>query len=152
MKRGSLVRGPLFSEPTMWIVKGIFLGIWLFSFGTIAYLWFSIYRRLPPSTGVGVSAFAAYTTYDLFWWTALVFCLAVGLFITRSWSGKPGGWPRLSFRVAGCRIPAIFRVRILIFSSPVCVPFAQVLSHCLTKLQISRQLLPTPRLPGVSFE
>jgi hypothetical protein len=80
----------------MWIVKGTFLGIWLFSFGTIAYLWFSIYRRLPPSTAVGVSVFAAYTTHNVLWWIALALCLAIGLLITRSWPGKPALWIALA--------------------------------------------------------
>jgi hypothetical protein len=76
----------------MWIVKGTLLGIWIFSFGTIAYLWLSIYRRLPPSTAVGVSVFAAYTTHNPFWWIALALSLAIGLFVTRSWSGTPALW------------------------------------------------------------
>jgi len=33
----------------MWILKTVTLGLWLFGFGTIAFLYFAIYRNLPPT-------------------------------------------------------------------------------------------------------
>jgi hypothetical protein len=33
----------------MWIAKGTLLALWLFGFGTMALLYFSIYRHLPPN-------------------------------------------------------------------------------------------------------
>jgi len=39
----------------MWIVKGAFLGVWLFGFGTMAFLYFAIYRNLPPHSAVAVT-------------------------------------------------------------------------------------------------
>jgi hypothetical protein len=45
----------------MWIAKGMLLALWLFGFGTMALLYFSIYRHLPPNTAVEVSVFSART-------------------------------------------------------------------------------------------
>jgi len=33
----------------MWILKGSLLALWLFGFGTMAYLYFAIYRHMPPN-------------------------------------------------------------------------------------------------------
>jgi hypothetical protein len=76
----------------MWIVKGAFLGIWLFSFGTIALLYFAVYRNLPPNSAVGVTVITGYTIQNPLWWTALVVFLVLGLVIARSWSGPLGLW------------------------------------------------------------
>src|SRR5258706_5510994 len=77
----------------MWIVKGVFLGIWLFSFSTIAYLYLTIFRRVPPGPGaVGLDVITALTVQNPLWWTALATCLAIGLVITRSCPGKPILW------------------------------------------------------------
>ena len=81
----------------MQIVKGTFLGVWLFSFGTIAFLYFAVYRGLPSGRGVvGVDLITHLTTRNVLWWLALVMCLAIGLFITRSWSGRPILWIALA--------------------------------------------------------
>jgi len=45
---------------------------------------------------VGTSVFATYLTYNPFWWIALVLCFAIGLLITRPWSGKPALWITLA--------------------------------------------------------
>jgi hypothetical protein len=67
----------------MWIVKGTFLGIWLFSFSTIAYLYFALFRR--ASGGIVDTDLVTYlTTHNPLWWTALATCLAIGLFIAYS--------------------------------------------------------------------
>ena len=79
----------------MWIVKGTFLGIWLFSFGTIAFLYLALFRRASGGT-IGIDLIAHFTTHNILWWIALVLCFAIGLFITRSWSGKPLLWIALA--------------------------------------------------------
>jgi hypothetical protein len=40
------------------MAKGLFLGVWLFSFGTIAYLWLVLFRRLAPNTAIGIDLLA----------------------------------------------------------------------------------------------
>lgn len=74
----------------MWILKGLFLGVWIFAFGTIALLYFNIYRRLPPHSAVGVTVITAYTTQNPLWWAALVISVAAGCLFVYSWPGK--GW------------------------------------------------------------
>ena len=99
------------------IVKGVFLGIWLSSFSTIAYLYFSIYRKLPPSTAVGITVFQSYTIYNPFWWMGLIVSFAIGLFITRRWTGSPALWITLAvtelFPLAlfGALLMLVIRVR-----------------------------------------
>src|SRR5579859_2798471 len=79
-------------ELPMWIVKGTLLALWLFGFGTMALLYFSIYRHLPPNSAVGVSAFSARTIHNPYWWTALVICIVLGYSIAHSWRGPLGLW------------------------------------------------------------
>jgi len=45
---------------------------------------------------VDVDLIAHLTTHNALWWMALVMCLAIGLFITRGWSGKPILWIALA--------------------------------------------------------
>jgi len=59
--------------------KGAFLGIWLFGIGTMAFLYFAIYRNLPPHSAVGVSVVTGYASQNPWWWTAA----AQGLFLLR---------------------------------------------------------------------
>jgi hypothetical protein len=79
----------------VWIVKGLFLGILLFSFGTIAYLYFALFR---PARGgiVSINLLTYLTTQNVLWWTALATCLGIGLLTTRSWPGKPILWVALA--------------------------------------------------------
>jgi hypothetical protein len=70
----------------MWIAKGALLALWLFGFGTMALLYFSIYRHVPPNSAVGVSVFSAHTIRNPYWWAALVVCFVLGYAIARSWS------------------------------------------------------------------
>ncbi len=76
----------------MWILKATFFGIWLFSFGTIALLYFALFRTLPEPGMVGVALIAHLTTHNVYWWIALAVCVAIGLFVTRLWPGKPILW------------------------------------------------------------
>jgi hypothetical protein len=76
----------------MWILKGAFLGTWLFGFGTIAYLYFAVYSHLRPNSAVAVSVITSYTTLNPLWWTGLVVCFVLGLAIVRAWSGPLGLW------------------------------------------------------------
>lgn len=70
----------------MWIAKGTLLALWLLGFGTMALLYFSISRHLPPNSAVDVRSFTARTIHNPLWWTALVVCLVVGFAIARSMS------------------------------------------------------------------
>jgi len=72
----------------MWIAKGVFLGLWLFGFGTITFLYFAIYRNLQPRTAVAVNVVTSYTSQNLWWWVALAACIALGLALVRSYPGK----------------------------------------------------------------
>ncbi len=78
----------------MTIAKGLLLGIWLFSFGTVTFLYFALFRKASGGM-VGVDIIAHLTTHSPVWWVALVSCLALGLFTTRSWSGRPILWVAL---------------------------------------------------------
>jgi hypothetical protein len=39
----------------MWILKGTLLALWLFGFGTMAWLYFALYRHLRPNSAVSIS-------------------------------------------------------------------------------------------------
>ena len=74
------------------VAKILLLGTWLASFGTIAYLYMMIYRRLPPQTAVGVDVFRVYTISNPLWWAGLVVCFALSYIIVRAWSGNVVFW------------------------------------------------------------
>ena len=76
----------------MWIAKGTLLGFWLFGFGTMAWLYFALYRNLRPNSAVSISVFSGLTTANAYWWAALGVCLVLGLAIARSWAGPIGLW------------------------------------------------------------
>jgi hypothetical protein len=80
----------------MAIAKTILLGMWLASFGTIAYLYLAIYRKLPANTSVSVSVFEAYMTRNVFWWLGLAVCFGVAFMILRAWPGRPILWVALA--------------------------------------------------------
>ena len=79
----------------MWIAKGTLLALWLFGFGTMALLYFSIYRYLPPNSAVDYRSITRLTTQNPFWWAGLVVCLTLGYAIARSWSGPLLLWVAL---------------------------------------------------------
>ena len=54
----------------MWILKSIFLGVWLFGFGTIAFLWLAVYRHMAPHTAVDLRLIAGLTTQNPWWWAS----------------------------------------------------------------------------------
>lgn len=89
----------------MWILKGTLLGLWLFGFGTLARLYFGLFRNLPPNSAVDIRLITSYTTQNSLWWTALGVCLALGYAIARPWSGPPILW--IALLVTGL-IPAGF--------------------------------------------
>jgi len=76
----------------MWILKSVTLGLWLFGFGTMAFLYFAIFRDLPSNSGVDIRLITWYTTRNPAWWTALVVCLALGYAVVRSWSAPVILW------------------------------------------------------------
>src|SRR5258708_36862191 len=73
----------------MSIAKPILLAVWLSSFGTLAYLYLAIYRKLPSTTAVSGSVFAAYTTHNVFWWLGIAACFGIAFMVLRAWPGKP---------------------------------------------------------------
>jgi hypothetical protein len=46
----------------MWIAKSTLLALWLFGFGTMGFLYFRIYRLLPPNSAVSVDIFRVLTS------------------------------------------------------------------------------------------
>jgi hypothetical protein len=69
----------------MWILKGMFLGLWLIGFGTMVSLYFDVYRHMPPQSAVGITVITACTTRNPLWCTGLVACFLLGSVITRLW-------------------------------------------------------------------
>jgi hypothetical protein len=76
----------------MWILKSTFLGLWLFGFGTMAYLYLTIFRHMQPHSSVDIRSLGLLTTQNPLWWATLVVCLILGLAITRRWSVPLGLW------------------------------------------------------------
>jgi hypothetical protein len=76
----------------MWIAKGTLLALWLFGFGTMAWLYIALYRHLQPNSAVSIGVITSLTIHDPLWWTALVVCLVLGYTIARSWPGPLGVW------------------------------------------------------------
>lgn len=72
----------------MWILKGALLGFWLFAFGTMAFLYFTVFRPSTPGRATGLSVITLYTTQNPWWWAALVACMVLGYALVRSWPGK----------------------------------------------------------------
>jgi hypothetical protein len=79
----------------VWILKGSFLGLWIFAFGTLVLLYLEIYRNLGPNTAVAVSVITNYTTRNSLWWAALIISIAVSCLVVRSWPGKGWFWMAL---------------------------------------------------------
>ena len=73
----------------MLILKGGLLGLWLASFGTIAYLYVMIYRRLPSGVAVSTTVFMTYMTYNVFWWAGVVASFVIAFYTVKAW---PGNW------------------------------------------------------------
>jgi hypothetical protein len=72
----------------MWIVKGVFLGAWLFAFGTITFLWLAVYRHMAPDTAVSIQVITSFTTQSPWWWASLIASFIVGCTLVRSWPGR----------------------------------------------------------------
>jgi hypothetical protein len=70
----------------MWILKTALLGLWLFGYGTMAFLYFKIFRYMPPNSAVSANVITWHTTHNPMWWTALAVCFAASYAIVRSWS------------------------------------------------------------------
>jgi hypothetical protein len=79
----------------MEIAKSLFLGVWLFSFGTIGYLYLALIRKLPSGTAISSGVYARYTVFNAVWWIGLVLCLALGFGIVRRLHVKPIIWVAL---------------------------------------------------------
>jgi hypothetical protein len=72
----------------MWIAKGMFLGLWMFGFGTIIFMHLAVYRGLRPGTAVAINVITSYTTQNPWWWASLVACVVLGYALVRSWPGN----------------------------------------------------------------
>jgi hypothetical protein len=70
----------------MWL-KGSLLAMWLFGFGTMAWLYFAVYRTLPPNTAVDIRYIGALTIQNPFWWAGLPVSFVLGFAIACVWSG-----------------------------------------------------------------
>jgi|SRR5579863_8553895 len=79
----------------MWILKGTLLGLWLLGFGTLAFLYFAIYRNLQPNTAVALSVITANTIGNPLWWAAFVVCFVFSYAIAFSWVGPRILWVTL---------------------------------------------------------
>jgi len=64
------------------------LGAWLFGFGTIAFLYFAVYRNLPRNTAVAADILTRLTSENPMWWAALAACLVLGCALVGSWPRK----------------------------------------------------------------
>jgi CHASE2 domain-containing sensor protein len=76
----------------MWILKGTLLGLWLFGFGTMFYLYFAVFRPLTAHSAVAFNLITSQTTQNPLWWVALVVCLVFGYAIAHRWSGPLTLW------------------------------------------------------------
>jgi hypothetical protein len=76
----------------------LLLLLWLLGFGTLARLYFELFRGLPPNTEVSASVFAAYTIRSVVWWVALVACFAASFALTRAWKGPLAAFRAFSLR------------------------------------------------------
>ena len=71
----------------MWIVKGLALGSTFFVIGTILYLYLAV---IHPShaQATGLTVIQGLTVQNIFFWVALVACLALGLCFSASWPNR----------------------------------------------------------------
>lgn len=76
----------------MWILKGSFLGLWVFAFGTLGFLCLTVFRNLRPNSAIGLSVLAGQTTWNPFWWAALPAAIVAGCLVTRWWPGQRWLW------------------------------------------------------------
>src|SRR5260370_42593856 len=72
----------------VWILKGAFLGLWFFAFGTLGFLYLAVYRNLRPNTAVGLSVLPGNTTWNPLWWGALPGALVAHCLASPPWPGK----------------------------------------------------------------
>jgi len=76
----------------MWILKGTLLGLWLFGFGTMFYLYLAVFRPITAHKAVAFHLITFHTIQNPLWWVALVGCLVFGYAIAHRWSGPPVLW------------------------------------------------------------
>ena len=71
----------------MWIVKGVLLGLGLFSVDSFIYL-LSKLRPFEGSKATGISAITALTVNNPFFWVGLAGCLLIGCAVVVFWARK----------------------------------------------------------------
>jgi hypothetical protein len=81
----------------MWIAKGLLLGLWFITFGSITWFYVAIYRKLPPGPGMfSPNLLTHLTVSNPVWWLWLVACLSIALIITHAWPGRTILWVGLA--------------------------------------------------------
>jgi len=80
----------------MWIAKGALLSFWLIGFGTMGWLYASVYRHLPASPAVSAGVLSFHTLRNPIWWAGVVACLIVSFEVAHRWSGPLGVWIALA--------------------------------------------------------
>jgi len=79
-------------RPSVWILKGSFLGLWVFAFGTLAFLYLNVYHPERRNYAIGLSVLAGQTTWNPLWWAALAIAIVAGCLVVRSWPGQRWLW------------------------------------------------------------
>jgi hypothetical protein len=92
----------------MWIAKGVLLGVWLFSFGTILSFYFT-HRGTGPGM-FGIEALLPISNPSFWLW--LIACLSLSMIAARNW---PGRGVLGSIVWAGLAVTEPFPVAILAF-------------------------------------
>ncbi len=98
----------------MWILKGTLLGLWLFGFGSLFYLYLTIFRPLRPHTATSFSLLTGQRIHNPLWWAALVVCLVLGYAIAHRWSGPPILW--IAFLLTGL-VPAGYLALVIMIAA-----------------------------------
>lgn len=90
----------------MWIARGTLLGVWLFSFGTIVFFYFSFFPKVVGRTSVDIRTLgtisidirtlSAITIANPTFWLWLAACVSLGLIAGRSWRGHAALWITLA--------------------------------------------------------
>ena len=63
----------------MWILRGLLLGLGLFSMGALVFLKLTLFSSVHGNTATSVRALQRYTTHNPFFWVALVACVILGV-------------------------------------------------------------------------
>jgi hypothetical protein len=68
----------------MYLLKGGLLGLVVFVFASITYVFISQQRGLPPHSAIGLGLIRLLTVYSAYWWLALVGAILIGIWFVRT--------------------------------------------------------------------